>query len=493
MAVGFGSSNSPAVLGNQPGTHNYLNSQALGNLALTMPDFFPTLIQRYGRQEISNILKWIPGFHTSSSGAEIIRHAEEDYIMGKIKAEAHIAGAAGVAVTLTISASDVAIIPQTLPYAGAGNGALDEERVTPIFQDQVQFKNGVYAVVSAVDEANNTFTVIPLSATDVIPAIVNGQNNEIAITGSFAEERSGAKVSKSSRMIYYENYMGHTRADYTVSSRAAGEPIWVQVPDRNGKMTDMWFMKGISDTYQRLMNQVDLMHLDGKVVTNPAVALIPGLKTIQRTLGLIQTVEASGNVETYTSGAMTLTDVENMLFAFSRNKAPKDFLGICGLKFRKDFGALIRGGAGLGLDATNTTGSIIFNQFDGKKKQGISLDFQYLEYLGYNLALKTAEVFQDGQTLGLVDKYSKLCLFVPLGQTTAYDYDNPASKVEVPTIRLVEKDNGLGTIGYSEWMTGHAPKFNVATSSFQELNVHMEYSAALEVFAINRFGLMEAE
>lgn len=488
MAAGFSAANTPAVYGNQPGTHNYLNSQALGDLALTMPQFFPNLVQRYGRQEITNILKWIPGFSKTSNGAEIIRHVEEDYIMGKIVAESGGGGSAGASATITVAAAGIGEISQTAPYADAGNASLDQDRVTPIPYDQVQFANGVYGVVTSVDEDNGTFAVIPLDETDTIPSLSSG--DEIAITGSFAQERSGAKQSKSSRFIYYENFMGHSREDYTVSTRAAGEPIWVKVPNREGKMSDMWFMKGISDTHNRLMNKVDLMHLDGKVVTNPAIAATSGFQTIQRTLGLIQTTASAGNVVNYTSGALLLQDIDDMVFAFSRNHAPKDYLAIAGMQFRKDANALMRGGDGTDLwSDTNNAGRLVFNQFDGMKKQGLSLDIDYLTYLGYTMAFKQPDVFQDSQTLGVVDKYSKLCLMVPLGQTVAYDYDNPASKVEVPTIRLVEKETNLGTVGYAEWMTGYAPKFGVQNTDRQELNVHMTYSAALETFAINRFGL----
>lgn len=491
--AGYGSANTPEVYGNQPGTHNYLNSQELGELALTMPQFFPTLIQRYGRQEITNLLKWIPGFHKSSSGAERIRHVEEDFIMGKIVVKAAEGPhAAGAEVELEVAAGQIGKINQTAPYPGHGNNAYDESRILPIKGDQVQFKNGVYAVVSSVNESTGKFKVIPLDAADSVPVITVGSNNEIAITGSFAEEGSSARESKSSRFIYYENFMGHTRMDYKVTSRAAGEPIWVKVPDKNGKMVDKWFMKGISDTYHNLMNHVDMMHLDGKVVSNPAIAAIPGLKTIQRTLGMMQTVRASGNVESYTSGTLTLGDLNNMFFAFSKNKAPKDFLVIQGMNFAKDLNALVRGGSGLGLwDASNNAGRLVFAQFDRMQKQGLSLDIDYFKHLGYTLAFKTVDAFQDSQTLGLVERYSKSALFIPLGQAVAYDYDNPAAKVEVPTVRLVEKDTNLGTVGYAEWMTGHAPAFGVATSSVQELNVHMEYSAALETFAINRFGLMQ--
>jgi hypothetical protein len=488
MAAGFGESNTPAVLGGQAGTHNYINSQQLGELAMTQPQFFPKLVMRYGRQEITNLLRWMPGFSKGSSGAEIIRHVEEDYIQGKIVVDSDAGGSAGAAVTLTVQTDNIGTVSQTIPYADAGNASLNQPRITPIKYNQVQFANGVYAVVTEVDEAAGTFVVVPLDEADSIPALANGA--EISVQGSFAKERSSALESVSSRFIYYENYQGHMRADYSVSSRAAGEPIWVQVPDRDGNMTDQWYKKGISDTYHRLMNGVDLMFLDGKVVNNPVIAALTDFSTIQRTLGLIETVSTSGNVVNYTSGALLMEDFDDMFFAFSRNKAPKDYMGLAGMQFRKDANTLFRGGDGLDLwSDTNNAGRLVFNQFNGMKKQGLSLDIDYIKHLGYTIAFKQPDVFQDSQSLGIVDKYTKLCVMIPLGETVAYDYDNPASKVSVPTVRLVEKETNLGTTGYAEWMTGYAPKYNVATGSIPELNVHMTYSGALETFAINRFGI----
>ena len=492
MAVDVGTPNNPSILGNQPGSHNYLNSQMLGDLALAKPEFFPNLILRYGRQELGDLLKMIPGFSKGSSGAEIVRHAEEDFIMSGVTVQGHAAGTNGAAVELTVATANVGEIEQTEPYPGAGESNLKQSRIIPVKGDLLQFKNRVWGVVSEVTESTGKFKVIPVDENEKIPQVL--ENEKIAITGSVSEEFAGARASTSSRFINYKNYMGHTRMDFDISHRAAGEPIWVNVPDRNGNMTPQWFMKGIADQYHRLMNHVNLMHLDGKVITNPAVAAIDGLKTVQRTMGVIEATRKAGNVEQYTSGAMTLSDIENMVLTINRNKGPRDYMGLIGLGFQSDFNSLIRNGDGADLwsGATNP-GRLIFKQFENNQKQGLSLDIDYVKYLGVTFAMKRADAFDDGQTLGLIPLYSKLGLFIPMGKTVMYDRDSPGSSAEVPTVRLVEKDTKLGIKGYHEWFTGVAPKYGVATNDKQGLYWHAIYSAAIETFAINRFVLMTGD
>lgn len=491
MAAGYTGNNNPAVYGNQPGTHNYLNSQEWSDFMLTKPSVFPNLIQRYGIQDlgIRSMLKMIPGFSTSSDGAEIRRHLEADFIRGLVFVGAQGGGSAGDAVQLTVQNGNIGVISQTAPYIDAGNAALDEDRIIPRELDIVQFANGVYAIVTEVDEAYGTFTVIPNDETEAVPATTTDVG--IAITGSLAEEGSSPRESVSSRFIYYENYMTHVRDDWKVSTRAAGEPIWVKVPDKNGKLTDKWYAKGAADTYHRMMGYVDTMFLDGKPLTNPAIAALGGkFRTIQRGLGLIQTIEDAGNNQGYTKDAMQLDDLANLNFQFDANKAPTDHIVLADIHFRKDFSTLLAGGDGTIMGAANSPGRLVFNTFNGKEKQGLNLDMDYLTYMGYNYTVKQMQAFSDPNSLGAVNKYKGIGVFIPVGQTVMYNYNDSKTKVNVPTVQIVEKETDLGITGYSEWMTGHAPKFGINTSGKQELNFHYEYSGMLETFAINRFGLM---
>lgn len=491
MAAGYTGNNNPAVYGNQPGTHNYLNSQEWSDFMLTKPSMFPNLIQRYGIQDlgIRQMLKMIPGYSTSSDGAEIRRHLEEDFIRGLVYVTAGSAGSAGDAVELTVQAGNVGTISQTEPYIDAGNAALDQERIIPRVKDVLQFPNGVYALVTEVDEAYGTFTVIPNDETESIPA--TSTDAGIPIVYSLAEEGSSPRESVSSRFIYYENYMTHMRDDWKLTTRAAGEPIWVKVPDKNGNLVDRWYAKGSADTYHRLMGYVDTAFLDGKPLTNPAIAALgSGFQTLQRGLGLIQTIEDAGNNQSYTSGAMSLDDLTNLNYQFDANKAPMEHIVLADIRFRKDFSTLLTTGDGVSWGGANAPGRLVFNTFNGKSKQGLNLDMDYLTYMGYGYTVKQMQAFSDPNSLGAVNKYRGIGVFVPVGQTVMYNYNDSKTKVNVPTVQVVEKETDLGVTGYSEWMTGHAPKFGIQTSGKQEVEFHYEYSGMLETFAINRFGLM---
>jgi len=480
---GIGSTNTPTLVGNQATTYNFLGSVGVQQLSLLYPDVAPYLVPRYGKQKIGliKILEKI-GLTQSVGESSIIRHWEEDFIHGRIPLATTGGGAAGVAHTVDIAAAGVFDEDQTAPYVGTNTN----EKITPILNDIVQFSNGVEAVVTAVNVAGPDFTCVPVDPADSIPAVQNG--DFCIIKGSTVREGSTARQSKNSRVIYYENYMMRHRNDIKVTGTAGGEKIWFTVPKRDGApgTENVWTTKAYLDGIDRHKNELDMLVLDGKAITNPALTAIAGFETVTKTEGLIQTVESAGNVSNYTINNMSLTDIEDLIDSFLRFKAPKDQLVFCGFGFYKNFNSLVREGDGMDLFASGGPGRIIFREFSGGNQE-IDLDINKFSYLGFNFYTEALDLFADVQTLGSVDKYPALGLFCPIGNAVRYLDENPESSATVPTLELVSKRDQNGQSRYHvETYTG----MQVGNTDEDAWNAHVVSEFALRVAAVNRFGVM---
>ncbi len=488
MAAGYnpagqGSTNIPTTVSNQPTSYNFLGALELQNaLGVLKPDVADQLVPRYGYQSLIDTMQNHFGAGSRVSRSSIVRHFEEDFIHSRISLDATADGAAGAAVTVNFNAADVLSVGQEPPYIGTGT----TDVAVPAPYDIVQFANGVEAIVTSVDVAAETFVAYPVDITDAITGIVDG--SFAIIKGSAVQEGSSPSQPKNSRVIYYENYMMRSRQDMEITGTAGGEILWFKIPRRDGApgLEDVWTSKAIGDTYLRHMNYMEMLLLDGKSITNTAIPGVAGFDTVTKTEGMIETIENAGNVSTYTGGAMTLADLRDLTDSFLRFKAPKDHLIPCGFDFHADFNKLFREGDGVDLFASGP-GRVVFRQFDGTD-QKINLDIQGAQFQGFKMALMPMDLFADQQLLGSVDKYPALGVFIPIGDTVKYLDENPESAENVPTIDIVSK---LGYNGESrlvkEWVYGGLGN---GSDGDDKLKYAILSEFALEVNAVNRFGLM---
>lgn len=484
--TGAGSTNTPTTVANQPTNLNWLSNLELNNFGALYPDVAPELVKRYGYQSFINLMKNQFGAGTRLSGSTIIRHFEEDFIHGRIAMDetTGITPANGAEVTYNFKPSDVLSVASGAPYVG---GAPTDVAV-PFPYAIVQFGNGIEAIVTSVNVSAETFTVLPVSADD---ALGNSSDGEFAIIkGTAVKEGSSALQGRNSRLIYYENYMQEHRSDAEITGRASGELVWFKMPRKhNGGVAaveDVWTSKAIGDTYLRHMNELEMMLLDGKPITNPLINQQAGFETVSKTEGMIETIQNSGNISTYTEGSMVLADVDALVQSFLRFKAPKQHAVPCGYGFQKDFNKLFREGDGVDLWKANGAGRIVFKQFDGGSQE-INIDINGAEYLGFKFATMPLDLFSDQQTLGSVAKYNGMGVFMPLGNTATYVDENPDSKETVPAINIVGKKGANGqSREFREWITGGL----AGTDDTDLLKYHAHSECALEVNAVNRFGLI---
>jgi hypothetical protein len=477
------------VASEQPTSLNFLNSLALEGLVSTlspvMPEVGRDLTPRYGTQSILGMFKYQFGATTRVVGNSYYSHFEEDFIEGAIAVDTTSGGAPGASVVYSVRAADEFEIPQGAPYIGSNT----IDVATPFVGAVLIYPNGVEGLVTDVTLPD--FTVFPLDENEALPSVTN--TDFIMIKATAVEEGSAPLDSRNSRLILYQNIIQKHRSDYKITDVAGGELLWFKVPAGDGYgLQNRWTFKGIRDTKIRHWNGLERILLDGKPITNPLLAAVAPTTTTSE--GLIETIQNAGNVSTYVQNAMTLEDIDDLIESFIRFKAPQDFYVPCGYDWYKDMNALFREGDGVDLWTQSTTGAspgrLEFADFSGEKRT-LNLDINGFTRLGHTFAVTPLSTFSDPTTYGNVEKYKKLAIFVPIGQTVAFAPEDPSTKVTVPTLGLVTKTDigGQGNLEYKDWVYG-------GLGNGSDGDAVMKYAAlshvGLEVFAINRFGLMTA-
>ena len=428
--VGIGG-NAPKAVGS-PLTYNFLGAQTLNNFAVLNPDVDPDLTKRYGNQKDIITMFEKLGMVRKLSNSTIFRHFEEDRLHAPVAMAATNAGLANAGVVIAIAAGDVFDIGQTSPYIGAAV----TEAIVPRVNDVGFFPNGVEGIVTAIDPATPSFTVSPTQLGENIPAILNG--DLFVITTNAVQEGSGVRQSKSSRVILYENNMQIVREDYSSTGSARGEAIWFTPGGEYGS-GQYWFYYDMDRTFRRFKDAKAMAAIFGKSITNTTLAGIAGFETVKKTLGLVPTIEASGNVEAYVAGAITLADFSNISDVLMEQGAPNQYLMLCSHNFRKDINTLARQGDGATFNQAGRS-SIVFAEWNGGV-QSVDFDLDVMKLNGFEYNICQQRTFSDPTQLGAVAKYQNFCVGIPMGTTNIYE-EIGGDHVEVPSVAVVYKGDG---------------------------------------------------
>ena len=431
--VGIGG-NSPQGVGLVRTDYNFLGAQTLNGFSVLHPDVDPSLTKRYGYQDdiISMFDKL--GLSRRVTNSTIFRHYEEERLRPPVVMDASNVGGAGATVIIPILAAAQFSIPQESPYIGAGTTTA----VAPRLGDVGFFSNNVEAVVTAVAADGSTFSATPTQTGEVIPEITSG--DEFVITSAVANEAStfADRGSFSSRVIYYQNNTQIFTERHEISGSALGEETWIDFDGKYGA-GKYWYYYDMDRTFRRHKNSFANGCIFGKDITNVTLAGIAGFEQAKKTKGLIPTIQASGINEAFTTGALTLADVENVLDDLTEQSAANEYMLLCSQGFRKDFNKLFREGDGVDFDQASRA-SIIFEQFNGGV-QSVDFDVDSAKHLGYTLNIKTQRAFSDPTQQGAITAYNSFAVGMPMGEVNIYE-ELGGNYVSTPAMQVVYKGSG---------------------------------------------------
>jgi len=460
---------------------NYLNSSLLPE-GILKPQVDNQLVRRYGTQSLMGLMEELG--YVESVNSKKFTHYEEDFIHEVIKVDSSAAAAANAVKTLEVQSDyEFDINENNDPYVATGTTVVG----TPRKYDLIEFEDGTTAIVtdtwmtSGTSLTQGQFNCAPTVAGENIPAVTT--SSVIINTGRAVPEGGTQPEGVQTRLLSYQNNTMNLNDSYTVQDGAAGSISWLDNLGAN-ENESYWYLEGIENTKTRFYNFCELISMTGKKITNTTLANLPGFEKVSVTEGFIPFLENYANVENYTAGGFSLTDLDNMIDELNKYKGADENALIVGLPLSRSIDNFLRTSPGF------TDGGIIYNAVGGEEK-AVNFGFKSFTRDNYTFHKKRYDVFTDIKTLGASDnfKYKNLGIVAPLGMVSAPDPEGATT--QVPSFSIAYNDmNGMEPMGYKEWVTGSLG--SVSTNEVDEMKVNFRKRFAFHGRGANRFGLFKA-
>ena len=465
-------------IGQAATSHNWVGSAQLTESALK-PQYDNKLYRRYGDQNFVGLTGLLGG-KRPVAGLEYM-HSEEDWLHELLFVETNnTVYAAGALGTYTIAAGYQFSYPSApvSPYISS-----TATNTNPLMATQIiEFPNGVQAIVQNVNYTTGVFTAYPRVATDVMPT--TSTTDEIIILGNQKPEESTINPSRNFRTLLYKNNMQNMDGSAKVTGNAMAEQIWFEVEGLGGKMGYLWYYKQQLDEYVRIRNEREMQLITGKKTTNTTFANVSGNETSQSTEGLIPFIESYGNITTYNLiSGVTLQDFENMITSqLDRNMASDENALYLAIKLESYIDGFIRD--------EMKEGGVIYNTFDGEKKQALNFGFDSFEILSYTFHMKRYNLFNYQKTLGANGhKYMYLGLVIPMDKKVrTVGYEGKSETLPSICVNYQSQQNAGGTYSrdWEEFLTGGAN--GIYTERVDKVEMNWRTTVGFEGFGANRFA-----
>jgi hypothetical protein len=308
--------------------------------------------------------------------------------------------------------------------------------------------------------------------------------DEIIILGNQKPEESTINASRNFRTLLYKNNMQISDGSTKVSGTAMAEQIWFQVEGLNGKVGNLWYYKQQLDEFVRIRNEREMQIITGKKTTNTTFANVAGNESSVSTEGLIPFIESYGNITTYnTISGITLQDFENMIISqLDRNMAADENALYLAIALESLIDSFIRD--------EMKEGGVIYNTFDGDKKQAVNFGFDSFEVLQYTFHKKRYNLFNYQKTLGANGhKYKDLGLVIPMDKkvrTVGYEGKSETLPCICVNYQSQQGAGGEYSRDWEEFVTGGAN--GVYTERVDKVEMNWRTVFGFEGFGANRFG-----
>lgn len=378
------------------------------------------------------------------------------------------------------SASDQTTFTRiTLSAADHDNSGADSY---PVVSQTVVFENeavGFVAAVTRTTPSAHTVDVYPVDTTNnnILAAAVVG--TVMSFYSNAQQEASGqteVRIPKTSKVT---NYVQNFREGYRVTDVALRNHVEFEYNGMN-----FLHPKGIDDTMDRFAMAEDL----GMLITPASSGLVnAGSKAIQLAKGLIPQITDSGNTLEY-FGSPDKTTFDDAVLILNRSYGSNEYVVGMGLNLYQSLENWL-------IDfAKGGDNNISFSEFDGGKKQAISLNFQSVTTSGYTFHFQRWDVLSHSDSLGAGSMpYRDMGIFIPMGKTANPGASEGIGNEYEPYLSLVYAEPGGAAHenkgDHRVWSTGAlAP--NGATSETLEWRIHISSAKSLEVRCRNKFMIM---
>lgn len=391
-------------------------------------------------------------------------HYEIGWIHRAFTVNSHAAGAAGAAVTLTVTNN---------------SSNITQSKMYPQLYDVVRFANNVAATITSVSTANPyTVTVTPQVSTDSIPAVSTGDT--VIITGTQFPEGSVAATGRVNPAIKYTFNTQIVKESVDITGSAMTNETWYD-KFNDGKNAQPYPKLQLECEYRMLQNISYSM-----LFSNPTDSTQQSLIGSTSMTGIFPWVEAGGNKIPVAPQTFTISHFDQLNRVFDKRRASSEYLWAAGPEQFRD---VENGLADLFTQNPNILAQQGFESrfkisdgTDYGTKYGVSFNFKAVQKTGrtfYFTAIPQMAGEQLGGATGFQDSYRSA--IIPLGKAS-----DPKTGAKLSRIAYKYKEYG----GVSRMMkvTTHGIWGNVPNDEYDHAKYNALHEGGNELFGVETWG-----
>jgi len=457
-----------------PTSTNYITDFDFLNQYL--PDTYEKEFERYGNRTVASFLRLVSAELPSNS--DLIKWSEQGRLHTKYVQVGIATGTAG---------NDTAILQVNdtgIPAYTATNGIAVRVGQT-IVVNQNNGSGTNKAIITAVDLANNQFTVNFYEAGGLVTAGTGVGNSDVTIFiygSEFKKGTNGMQGSNEADDIFFENTPIILKDNYTVSGSDMAQIGWVEVQTENGANGYLWYIKSEHETRLRFDDYLETSMIEAVPAEAGSGAIAAtGDVGNKGSEGVFYTVNNRGNV--WSGGnPTTLADWDAMVSRLDKQGAIEENVVFLDRQFSFDIDDMLAAQNSYGAGGTS------YGLFDNDKDMALNLGFEGFRR-GYDF-YKTDWKYLNDPTMrgGLTGTGSVSGMLVPAGSTTVYD-QVLGKNAKRPFLHVRYRASETENRRYKTWMTGSAG--GAQTSDLDAMEVNFLSERAICTLGANNFFIFK--
>jgi hypothetical protein len=435
-----------------------------------LPDTYEKEFERYGNRSIASFLRLVGAEMPSNS--DLIKWAEQGRLHTKYVNVTTTTVAGTDTATWTVNDPNVTVnfrVNQTVFLSANAGSASDK------------------AIITAVDSANDTFTVAyyagggqTIAASTVSTAFVYGSE--------YTKGSTGMVGSLESEDIFFENKPIIIKDKYTVSGSDMAQIGWVEVTSENGATGYLWYIKSEHETRLRFEDYLEMSMVEGvpaEASSGALAYLTVAASNVQPgaagTEGLFDAVATRGNV--WAGGnPTTLSDFDSIIQRLDKQGAIQENVIFLNRQFSFDIDDMLASQNSYGTNGTS------YGLFNNDENMALNLGFKGFKR-GYDFYKTDWKYLNDATLRGGIVGGAINGILVPAGSTSVYD-QILGKNAKRPFLHVRYRASETEDRRYKTWITGSAG--GAQTSDLDAMEVNFLSERALCTLGANNFFLFEA-
>lgn len=261
--------------------------------------------------------------------------------------------------------------------------------------------------------------------------------------------------------------------------------MWVDVTSKGDKIPSYYNLAQQVDLDYRTALKIDGALLWGKRTTNTDLIDPDTNRPIKTTEGMVPFIRRVGNEQTYTEGAFSVAEFDDMDYTLDRENAGNRICGLLGIKLHQD----IENSLKTYFTDTNINfarQAVNDQLFYGDESLSASVNFKYLVKSQRTFMFQRMNVFNNPKLYGAAGyDANKLGIFFPINKKK-----DPVSGNMVSSIATRYRGMGSYKRKMEVWTVGGAGA-GLKVTEFDKTNTYQRAHMGSEFFGGNQFVLLE--